>query len=95
MDGLIRSKVARNIDQGNSVLGLGAMDLAVVFLAFQTTEWVFGLVAGSILAALSYAALFYLRHRQAEGFLMHAGRFVAESRIFTAYAGLNEKGEHQ
>lgn len=95
MDGLIRSKVARNVDQGNSMLGLGATDFAIVFLAFQTTEWIFGPMAGSILAGLSYAALFYLRHRQAEGFLMHAGRFVAESRIFAAHVGLNEKGEHR
>lgn len=93
MEGLIRSKVARNVDQGSTLLGLGAVDLTIVFLSFQATEWVFGLVAGSFLAGLSYAALFYLRHRQAEGFLMHAGRFVAESRIFAAYVGLDEKGE--
>lgn len=93
MDALIRSAVPRNIDQGDTVMGVQFVDLAIVFIAFQTTELVAGLAAAAIVCALTYLLMLIMGRRQAAGFLLHAGRWLVESRIFVAFGGLSEEGE--
>lgn len=92
-DEVLRSPVPRNIDQGDTVMGVQFADLAVVFVVFQTVELVAGLAIGAVACALTYFVMLVVGRRQAAGFLPHAGRWLVESRIFVAFAGLSEEGE--
>jgi hypothetical protein len=91
---LIRTKTARNIDIGNTVLGLELPELVVVFIAFQLVEMIWGLFIAFFAALAAYGGLYYLRKRQAPGFLMHAGRWLAEPQIQYAFLGRSERGEY-
>lgn len=91
-DRLIRSKTARNINQGDSVLGLELTDCAMVFVFFLICEACFGLVPALIAGAVIYALMAILRQCCADGFLRHCGRWLTEQNIFPAFRGLNEKG---
>lgn len=91
---LIRTKTARNIDIGNTVLGLELPELVLVFVAFQLVEIIAGLFIAFFAALTAYGALYYLRKRQAPGFLMHAGHWLAVPNIQFAFLGRNERGEY-
>jgi hypothetical protein len=91
---LIRTKTARNIDIGNTVLGLELPELVVVFIAFQLVEMIAGLLIAVFAATAAYGALYYLRKRQAPGFLMHIGHWLVEPKIQFAFLGRSERGEY-
>lgn len=91
---LIRTKTARNIDIGNTVLGLELPELVVVFIAFQLVEMIAGLLIAIFAATAAYGALYYLRKRQAPGFLMHIGHWLVEPKIQFAFLGRSEGGEY-
>lgn len=93
MQGLILSKVARNIDQGDRFLGLQSLDLLPVFLAFQFGEMLSGIGSGLSFGLSAYGLLLYIRSRQADGFLLHAGWWLAGPSVYFAFVGLDEKGE--
>lgn len=93
MDDVLRSTVPRNIDQGDTVMGVQFVDLALVFIVFQVVELVAGLPAAAVVCAVTYFVMLAVGRRQAAGFLPHAGRWLVESRIFVAFAGLSEEGE--
>jgi len=94
-DKLIRSKTARNINQGDLVLGLELTDCTVVFVFFLICEACFGLLPAIITGAVTYTLMIILRQCCAGGFLMHCGRWLTEQNIFPAFRGLNEKGGTQ
>lgn len=91
-DQLIRSKTARNINQGDSVLGLELTDCAMVFVSFLICEACFGLVPALISGGVIYTLMAILRQCCAGGFLRHCGRWLTEQNIFPAFRGFNEKG---
>lgn len=91
-DQLIRSKTARNINQGDLVLGLELTDCAIVFVFFLICEACFGLVPALITGGITYALMTILRQCCAGGFLSHCGRWLTEQNIFPAFKGLDEKG---
>lgn len=94
MEDRIRSKVARNIEGGSTIFGLDIVDLCIMFLLFEAGDMVFNIAVAFLLGLVSYGGLFYLRRRQAPGFLLHAGRWITEPRIFFGWVGRNERGDN-
>ena len=89
---LIRSKTARNINQGDLVLGLELTDCAMVFVLFLICEACFGLIPALITGGVNYVLMTVLRQCCASGSLSHCGRWLAEQNIFPAFRGLDENG---